>query len=298
VSCAVLFVVASAAMGDVSRAAAQVTAREELLAAQGHHRAGDNVEAAEGFLRAYALDPRAPFLHDAFLAWRAAGRAREALEALDRFLAAPEQATEEDLTRLRAIREELARLVAHETTGTETTGTETTGTETTDTETTDTETTDTETTGTETTGTETTDTETTGAETMVPSESMRRRTAVDAFQLPPVEVGAAVLGVAGAALVWALVENRVVGGIVSSRDAMCTFGPSGTSCPRSLDQEPIAREFALHRDLGWSALGVGVALGAIGGTLLGMSLSGGDSTPRVRGGCGVEGCSWSVRGTF
>jgi hypothetical protein len=133
---------------------------------------------------------------------------------------------------------------------------------------------------------------------MVPSESMRRRTAVDAFQLPPVEVGAAVLGVAGAALVWALVETRVVGGIVSSRDAMCTFGPSGTSCPRSLDQEPIAREFALHRDLGWSALGVGVALGAIGGTLLGMSLSGGDSTPRVRGGCGVEGCSWSVRGTF
>jgi hypothetical protein len=291
-----------------SGAESQASAREEFAAAQAHYRAGENVEAAEGFLRAYALDPRAPFLHNAFLAWRAAGRPREALEALDRFLAASEQATEQDLERLHEIRAELAAQLEQsadrpappsdrpeserpESEGPESEGPESEGPESE---------------GPESEGPEsggdpdTTNPEATSTPTSLPqgAETPDGSSDADAFEPPPIEVGAVVLGLGGAALLWALVENRVVDGIVSSRDAMCTFGPSGTSCPRALDQEAIAREFALHRDLGWSALGVGVALGAIGGTLLGMSLSTASTAPRVHGGCGVGGCSLSVRGTF
>lgn len=99
--------------------AQNVTARGEFAAAQAHYQAGEFVAAAEGFLRAYALDPRPPFLHNAFLAWRAAGRPREALEALDRFLASPGEASADDLARLREIREALVAEVAAQSASTE-----------------------------------------------------------------------------------------------------------------------------------------------------------------------------------
>jgi hypothetical protein len=279
---AAVVLVATVSVVSVLRAQ-DVSGRDEFVSAQEHYRAGEFVEAAEGFLRAYALDARAPFLHNAFLAWRSAGRPREALEALDRFLASTGEATPEDLTRLRGIREELVAEIASSPASQEGPDaapiTDPSAEPTSDAA-----------------GPSASDIAAAGAtasgdaSTVATSSVDPSTTGIEV----PVEPGVVLLGLAGASLVWALVENRVVDGIVSSRDAQCTLGPMGDACPGTLDQQAYVSDFVLHRDLGYGALGLGLALGAIGGTLLGMALLSQPGAPTVEASCGLGGCRAGV----
>ncbi len=122
----------------------------------------------------------------------------------------------------------------------------------------------------------------------------------DSMRRADLTVPAVLLGVGGAFLIGALIENIVMNDAASELDSKCRLGPLSNQCPASLDQRPIVERYELHRGLAWGFAAAGVVGVGVGVTLLIAELSGASAgeTPAVTASCGPSGCIANVRLRF
>ncbi len=253
----------------------EAEARAHFGLGRAYYNSGRFADAAREFQLAYEQSHRPALLHNIFLARRDMGDTVAARDALQQYLALDTTIEAEERRRLEARLVALNEAIARQPVNAPETGTAVA-------------------TPSPDVAPQVTQPAPVVATTQTPSEIR------DSARRADLTVPGIVLGVGGALLVGALIENIVMNDAASELDSKCRLGPMSNECPASLDQKPIVERYELHRGLAWGFAVAGVVGVGLGVTLLIAELSGSSAgeTPAVTASCGPNGCMGHVRLRF
>ncbi len=253
---------ASPAFAQEAQPAGEADARHHFRVGQAHYESGHFVDAAHEFEESYRLSSRPALLHNIYVAYRDAGMAREAADALRRYLAEAENIENRPLLERRLAN--LERMAANQ--GSDDAPPSDDPPDTSD--------------------------PPPPASTGDPAPATGPSEGGGGGGLSP--VGFIVAGVGAAALIGAAVTGPLALVAESDLASMC---PNDV-CPSNVDYEARAsdgRALAITTDV---LLGVGVAALATGVVLIFVLQEGGDEDTQVAAACAADGCYAAARTRF